>query len=91
MNNPALLAELTGIAWWPTCAAATWRPVDRAPLVPAFHQHMFGQPGRDLLVLNIGGIANLSALGADGRVLGFDCGPGNALMDHWCQLHRPAV
>jgi anhydro-N-acetylmuramic acid kinase len=40
-----------------------------------------------LLVLNIGGIANLSALGADGRVLGFDCGPGNALMDHWCQLH----
>jgi anhydro-N-acetylmuramic acid kinase len=88
LNNPALLAELTGIA-----VVADLRSRDvaaggqGAPLVPAFHQHMFGQPGQDLLVLNIGGIANLSALGADGRVLGFDCGPGNALMDHWCQLH----
>jgi len=88
LMNGALLAELSGID-----VVCDLRSRDvaaggqGAPLVPAFHQHMFGQPGQDLLVLNIGGIANLSALGADGRVLGFDCGPGNALMDHWCQLH----
>jgi anhydro-N-acetylmuramic acid kinase len=55
--------------------------------VPAFHQGVFGQAGRTTLVLNIGGIANLSVLGADGAVQGFDCGPGNALMDGWCQRH----
>ena len=88
LNNPALLAERTGIA-----VVADLRSRDvaaggqGAPLVPAFHQHMFGQPGQDLLVLNIGGIANLSVLTAGGHVLGFDCGPGNALMDHWCQRH----
>ena len=88
LNNPALLAELTGIA---VVAGLRSRDVaaggQGAPLVPAFHQHMFGQPGQDLLVLNIGGIANLSVLAAEGPVLGFDCGPGNALMDHWCQHH----
>lgn len=88
LNNPALLAELTGIT-----VVADFRSRDvaaggqGAPLVPAFHQHLFGQPGQGLLVLNIGGIANLSVLGADGSVLGFDCGPGNALMDYWCQQH----
>ncbi len=88
LNNPALLAELTGI-----CVVADLRSRDLAaggqgaPLVPAFHQQQFGLPGQDALVLNIGGIANLSVLRADGNVLGFDCGPGNALMDHWCQQH----
>ena len=88
LNSPALLAELTGIT-----VVADFRSRDvaaggqGAPLVPAFHQHMFGQPGQGLLVLNIGGIANLSVLDATGKVLGFDCGPGNALMDHWCQQH----
>jgi len=38
-------------------------------------------------VLNLGGIANLSVLGADGAVRGWDCGPANALIDHWCQRH----
>jgi anhydro-N-acetylmuramic acid kinase len=38
-------------------------------------------------VLNIGGISNISVLPADGNVIGFDCGPGNALMDYWCQKH----
>jgi anhydro-N-acetylmuramic acid kinase len=88
LANPALLAELTGIA-----VAADFRSRDvaaggqGAPLVPAFHQGLFGQPGRTVCVLNVGGISNLSVLGADGTVLGFDCGPGNALMDHWCQRH----
>jgi anhydro-N-acetylmuramic acid kinase len=88
LNNPALLAELTGID-----VVADFRSRDvaaggqGAPLVPAFHQGVFGQPGLSISVLNIGGISNLSLLGADGQVLGFDCGPGNALLDHWCQRH----
>ena len=88
IQNPSLLAELTGIA-----VVADWRSRDLAaggqgaPLVPAFHQAVFGQPGQDLAVVNVGGIANLSALSADGQAIGFDCGPGNVLMDLWCQRH----
>ena len=88
LNNPSLLAEHTAIA-----VVADFRSRDvaaggqGAPLVPAFHQGVFGRAGETVLVLNIGGISNLSVLGADGSVQGFDCGPGNALMDHWCQLH----
>ena len=88
LGNPALLAELTGIA-----VVADFRSRDvaaggqGAPLVPAFHQGVFGRANETMLVLNIGGISNLSVLSADETVLGFDCGPGNALMDHWCQLH----
>ena len=86
LGNPALLAELTGID-----VVADLRSRDvaaggqGAPLVPAFHRVMFGREGEAVGVLNIGGIANLTALHADGRTGGFDCGPGNALMDHWCR------
>jgi len=86
--NPALLAELTQID-----VVADFRNRDLAaggqgaPLVPAFHQGVFSQPGHCVAVLNIGGIANLSVLKADGSVLGWDCGPGNALMDFWCTRH----
>ncbi len=88
LGNPALLAERTGID-----VVADFRSRDvaaggqGAPLVPAFHQAVFGRASTAVCVLNIGGIANLSVLGADGRVLGFDCGPGNALMDLWCDRH----
>ena len=88
LNNPALLAERTGIN-----AVADFRSRDvaaggqGAPLVPAFHQSVFGKPDATTLVLNIGGISNLSVLPATGDVLGFDCGPGNALMDAWCLQH----
>lgn len=88
LNSPALLAELSGVA-----VVADLRSRDvaaggqGAPLVPAFHQGVFGRPGETVLVLNIGGIANLSVLAGDDTVLGFDCGPGNALMDGWCQTH----
>lgn len=87
LNNPALLAELSGIA-----VVADFRSRDvaaggqGAPLVPAFHQAQFGRPGQSIAVLNIGGIANLSLLQGS-QVLGFDCGPGNALLDHWCRQH----
>lgn len=88
LNNPALLAERCGIS-----VVADFRSRDvaaggqGAPLVPAFHQSVFGRPGQTLLALNIGGISNISVLPADGEVSGFDCGPGNALMDAWCQRH----
>ena len=88
LNNPALLAERTGID-----VVADFRSRDvaaggqGAPLVPAFHQSLFGQPDANILVLNIGGISNLSVLPVDGPVLGFDCGPGNALMDAWALQH----
>ena len=88
LNNPALLAERTGID-----VVADFRSRDvaaggqGAPLVPVFHQGIFGQTESSIGVLNIGGIANLSILHANGDVLGFDCGPGNALLDHWCQQH----
>lgn len=87
--NGALLAELSGIA-----VVTDLRSRDvaaggqGAPLVPAFHAALFGRPGLAQAVLNLGGIANLTLLGGDGSVRGFDCGPGNALMDLWCQRHR---
>ncbi|MCA0177784.1 MAG: anhydro-N-acetylmuramic acid kinase [Proteobacteria bacterium] len=59
-----------------------------APLVPAFHQARFGgQP--QTAVLNLGGIANLSLLGA--APTGFDCGPANVLLDAWVARHRPGT
>ena len=88
LNNPALLAERTGID-----VVADFRGRDvaaggqGAPLVPAFHHSVFSRQGETTLVLNIGGISNLSVLPATGSVLGFDCGPGNALMDAWAEQH----
>jgi anhydro-N-acetylmuramic acid kinase len=90
--NAPLLAELSGID-----VVADLRSRDvaaggqGAPLVPAFHAAAFGQTGLAQAVLNLGGIANLTLLGSDGRVGGFDCGPGNALLDGWCQQHTGAA
>ncbi len=58
-----------------------------APLVPAFHAAAFATPGAARVVVNIGGISNITALGADGSVSGFDTGPGNCLMDLWATEH----
>jgi len=88
-NNPALLAELCGID-----VIADFRSRDiaaggqGAPLVPAFHQALFGQAGKARIVANIGGIANISVLHGDGAVTGFDTGPGNVLMDAWIARHQ---
>ena len=88
LNNPALLAELTGIT-----VVAEFRTRDvaaggqGAPLAPGFHQGVFGQPAGTVGVLNLGGISNISLLRTSGDVLGFDCGPANALMDFWCHRH----
>jgi len=88
LQNPALLAELAGID-----VVADFRSRDvaaggqGAPLVPAFHQQWFGDSRRDVALLNLGGIANLSLLPARGGPSGFDCGPANALLDFWCLRH----
>jgi anhydro-N-acetylmuramic acid kinase len=61
---------------------------EAAPLVPAFHAAAFGARGEARAVVNIGGIGNVTLLHADGRVSGFDTGPGNCLMDLWVQEHQ---
>lgn len=59
-----------------------------APLVPAFHRAMFGAARRSRVIVNVGGIANVTSLPAHGAVTGFDCGPGNCLLDAWIQEAR---
>lgn len=56
-----------------------------APLVPAFHQQVLADPKQLRIVLNIGGIANITVLAPGQPVLGYDVGPGNMLMDMWCR------
>jgi anhydro-N-acetylmuramic acid kinase len=90
LNQPALLAELCDIN-----VVADFRSRDvaaggqGAPLVPPFHQAFFGMPDTSVSVLNIGGISNVTLLPAESEaaLIGFDCGPGNALMDVWCKTH----
>ena len=86
--NPALLAELTGIS-----VVADFRSRDiaaggqGAPLVPAFHQAIFNSSHCHRVIVNIGGIANITSLEPGEAVIGFDCGPGNLLMNAWCHRH----
>ena len=87
LNAPALLAELTNID-----VIADFRSRDiaaggqGAPLVPMFHQHVFASP-EPRVVLNLGGIANITVLDPQRELLGFDTGPANVLMDLWCHRH----
>lgn len=92
LNQGALLAERCGID-----VVCDFRSRDvaaggqGAPLVPAFHAIVFGGQADDAAALNLGGIANLTLLppAGDARpVRGFDCGPGNALLDFWIQRQR---
>jgi anhydro-N-acetylmuramic acid kinase len=89
LNNPALLAELTGIT-----VVADFRSRDLAaggqgaPLVPACHEAIFRSVDAHRVILNLGGIANLTDLAPGRATTGFDCGPGNMLMDAWVQKHR---
>lgn len=61
-----------------------------APLVPAFHKALFGSKETDRVILNIGGMANITFLpkSLDDKVLGFDTGPGNVLLDAWIQKEQ---
>ncbi|WP_018412250.1 anhydro-N-acetylmuramic acid kinase [Methyloversatilis thermotolerans] len=89
LNAPARLAELTGI-----CVIADFRSRDiaaggkGAPLVPAFHAAQFSHASRSRVVLNIGGMSNVTLLDPGATTRGFDCGPGNVLMDGWIHARR---
>ncbi len=87
IGDPNVIAEITEIT---TVADFRRRDVAAgghgAPLVPRFHAELFGKKIRDACVLNIGGISNVSLLSEN--LTGFDTGPGNGLLDQWCQRHQ---
>lgn len=89
LGNAALLAELSGIT-----VVSDFRSRDiaaggqGAPLVPAFHDKMLRHPEIHRVIVNIGGISNLTDLPPNLPTTGFDCGPGNLLMDAWVARHR---
>lgn len=92
LDNPSLLAELTGC---PVVADFRRRDLaaggQAAPLAPAFHAALFRHPREWQLVLNLGGFANLTLLPpatCTAEVIGFDTGPANVLLDAWHQRHR---
>ncbi len=92
IGDPALLARLTGLP-----VACDFRLADvaaggqGAPLAPAFHAAMADGLARPLLVVNIGGVANVTYIGADGTLLACDTGPGNALLDDWMLVRTGQV
>ena len=93
VGNPAMIAAITGCP-----VVADFRRADMAhggqgaPLVPPFHQALFGQSECPRAVLNLGGIANFTLLPGTNNtpVLGFDTGPANALLDEWAEYHSGA-
>lgn len=88
LGDPNSLAELTGIS-----VVADFRRRDMAaggqgaPLVPAFHQAQFSDPTETVVVLNLGGIANITVLRPGQDAIGYDTGPANMLLDGWCLRH----
>lgn len=88
VGDPNIIAHRTGIT-----TIADFRRRDMAaggqgaPLVPAFHQAIFQSSDVDRVIVNIGGIANITWLPSSGDMLGFDTGPGNVLMDAWILQH----
>ena len=90
LMNGSRLAEATGIDTVTDLRSADLAAGGQgAPLVPAFHAQVFRGPTRRAIV-NIGGIANITILepaGASDVVTGYDTGPGNTLLDAWCELH----
>jgi anhydro-N-acetylmuramic acid kinase len=89
VGDPSIIATGTGIT-----TVADFRSADvaaggqGAPLAPLFHQWLFQSPGRCRVVLNIGGIANITVLSDEYDPIGFDTGPANTLMDAWIRNQR---
>jgi len=90
IGDPNRIAEITGIT---TVADFRRRDIaaggQGAPLLPIFHKQMLASTEHDRIILNIGGIANITLLSADGEtVAGFDTGPGNCLLDRWIDQNQ---
>lgn len=93
IGDPSTLAQRTGIT-----TVADFRRRDMAaggqgaPLAPAFHKAVFQHSELDRVILNIGGIANITYLPANATtILGLDTGPGNTLLDHWVKNTSPRI
>lgn len=88
LGNPNVIAARTRI---PTVADLRGMDVafggQGAPLLPAFHAWRFADTHESRIAVNVGGIANLTCLAPGRPIIGFDAGPGNTLMDHWCRTH----
>jgi len=89
IGDPNTLAELTGLT-----VIGDFRRRDvaaggqGAPLLPVFHDQAFRSDAEPRVILNVGGIANITVLRRGEAVIGFDTGPGNRLMDAWISRHR---
>ena len=87
--NPNIIVARTGI---PVVADLRRKDIayggEGAPLAPLYHAYAFGKESTRRLVVNIGGISNISVLDGKEAVHGFDCGAGNLLLDEWCSKHR---
>ena len=90
IGDPEIIAAGTGVI-----TVADFRAADialggqGAPLAPAFHEWLFREPGRQRVVVNIGGITNITVIaGGDAATTGFDTGPGNTLLDAWIREHK---
>jgi len=91
IGDPSIISQKTGIT-----TVADFRRKDiaaggqGAPLVPAFHRALFHSATENRVIVNIGGIANVTLLPKDPQqnILGFDTGPGNTLMDYWISAHQ---
>lgn len=90
IGDPSRIAEATGID-----VVADLRRADLAaggqgaPLAPLIHQALLADTVEHRLVINLGGIANVTVLPAGGGVSGFDTGPANCFMDDWYRAHHP--
>ena len=89
IGNADLLSEITNLT-----VVSNFRNRDiaakgqGAPLVPAFHKDLFFSKTINRVILNIGGISNITYLPINGPIIGFDCGPGNILLDHWIKINH---
>ncbi len=89
IGDPNTIAFRTGIT-----TVADFRRMDiaaggqGAPLVPAFHDAVLRSENENRVIVNIGGMANITLLAQNFSVSGFDTGPGNVLMDSWIQKHK---